>query len=287
MPTYLARYQAGEHLQVWDVLRALGPIPRDTALHTEALAVARETMRRVRLNILTLIERLQTLGYVFGYEQRDPRFVDRFVDRITPELLDRVVPFLRETMRRPPVYQEPPADTHTLVATLDAQMGPLPLSLYAWYETIGAVNFVGSFPVADPLDPEGFNDLYQYRMAHVRQGMRGYQRPHYDLEPLWAKPIAYYIALLPYWDPRDGVGVFHFAPAEAERQGFSVRDAYGAHLDVPSLEADGILWRAHPEEPFVSYLRRVMRWGGFPCLERRAHQPTRELAILTAGLLPF
>lgn len=284
MTSYHARYQAGEHLQVWDELCALGPIPRDTALHTEALAVARETLQRVRLNILTLIERLQALGYVFGYEQRDPRFVDR----ITPELLDRVAPFLRETMRRPPVYQEPPADIHTLVATLDAQLGPLPLSLYAWYETIGAVNFVGSFPVADPLNPEGFNDLYQYRMAYVRQGMRGYQRPHFDLEPLYAKPIAYYLTLLPGWHPRDGVGVFPFAPAEAERQGFSGRDPYGAtHLDVPSLEADGILWGAHPEEPFVSYLRRVMRWGGFPGLERRAHQPTRELAILTAGLLQF
>lgn len=284
MPSYLERYQAGEHEQVWEDLRALGPIPRDTPLWAEALAVARETMRRVRLNILTLIERLQALGYEFGYEHRDPQFVRI----ITPELLDQAPPFLRETMRRPPVYQEPPDDILTLIETLDTRLGPLPLALYAWYETIGAVNFAGSFPVADPLDPEGFNDLYQYRMAHVQQGMQGYQRPQYDLEPLWAWPITHYIAVLPYWDPEGGVGVFRFAPAEAERQGFPGTDPSGeAHFDMPSLEADGILWGAHPEEPFVSYLRRAIRWGGFPGLERRTRQPTRELAILTEGLIPF
>lgn len=284
MPSYAERYQAGEYTQVWEELRALGPIPRDTPLRAEALQVARETMRRVRLNILTLIERLQSLGYVFGYDGRDPRFVSI----PTPEVLNAAPPFLRETMRRPPVYEEPPADIHSLVETLDAQMGPLPLSLYAWYETIGAVNFAGSFPVADPLDPEGFNDLYQCRMAHVRQGMQGYQRPPHDLEPLWAWPIAYYIAILPFWGPRDGVGVFRFAPAEAERQGFPGVDPGGeTHIDLPNPEADGVLWGAHPEEPFVSYLRRAMRWGGFPGLERRARRPTRELAILTEGLLPF
>jgi hypothetical protein len=282
MPTYLSRYHDGEHLQVWEELRALGPLPRDSALRTEALEVARATMRRVRRNLLTLIERLQTLGYVFGYEQRDPRFVSI----PTPELLAEVAPFLRETMRRPPVYQDPPTDIHTLVDTLDAQLGPLPLSLYAWYETIGAVNFAGSFPVADPLDPEYFNDLYQYRMAHVRQGMRGYQRPAHDLEPLWVRPIAYYIlALMPYWRPSEGGGEFPFAPSEAERQGFSGTSG-ATYLHVPSLEADSILWGAHPEEPFVAYLRRVIRWGGFPGLERRTRQPTRELALLTDGLLP-
>src|SRR5690349_14807254 len=127
MPSYLERYWAGQHEQVWDELRALGPIPRDTPLHGEALAVARETMRRVRLNIRTVIERLQALGYMFGYEQRDPRFVTA----ITPELLDQAPSLLRETMRRPPVYQEPPDDIHTLVEALDTRLGSLPLSLYA------------------------------------------------------------------------------------------------------------------------------------------------------------
>jgi len=80
--------------------------------------------------------------------------------------------------------------------------------------------------------------------------------------------------------------MFTFAPAEAKRQGFSGKP-WDLHLDVPSLEADGVLWGAHPEEPFVSYLRRAIRWAGFPGLERRTRQPTRELAILTEGLLPF
>jgi hypothetical protein len=60
--SYLERYQAGEHEQVWAELYALGTAVREEPLYGDALAVARETMRRARYNIETLIPRLQTLG---------------------------------------------------------------------------------------------------------------------------------------------------------------------------------------------------------------------------------
>src|SRR5258707_1642579 len=70
--TYLQRYVAGEHEQVWAELVALGAAAYDEPVHSDALAVARETMRRARANIETLIPRLQRLGYTFGYNWLDP-----------------------------------------------------------------------------------------------------------------------------------------------------------------------------------------------------------------------
>lgn len=46
---------------------ALGPAVREEPLCSDALAVVRETMRRARANIETLIPRLHESGYEFGY----------------------------------------------------------------------------------------------------------------------------------------------------------------------------------------------------------------------------
>lgn len=67
MGAYLERYLRGECEAVWDELVALGAGVREEPLHSDALAVARETMRRARANIETLIPRLRELGYEFGY----------------------------------------------------------------------------------------------------------------------------------------------------------------------------------------------------------------------------
>src|SRR6266700_6357756 len=68
MKSFVARYQQGACEQVWNELYALGNQIRSDLLYPEAMAVAHETMRRVRVNIELLIPRLQTIGYEFGYE---------------------------------------------------------------------------------------------------------------------------------------------------------------------------------------------------------------------------
>ncbi len=67
MGAYLDRYLSGECQAVWDELVGLGAAVREEPLYSDALAVARETMRRARANIETLIPRLRELGYEFGY----------------------------------------------------------------------------------------------------------------------------------------------------------------------------------------------------------------------------
>jgi hypothetical protein len=114
MPSYLERYRQEEREQVWAELLALGGQVRKPGLYDEAWAVARETMTRARANIEALVLRLASLGYQFAH-----------ADRV-------FVPADEETRRLP--------------AEVERRAGPLPLSLRAWCEVVGEVNFMGSHP---------------------------------------------------------------------------------------------------------------------------------------------
>lgn len=114
MPTYLERYQNGEHEQIWAELTALGKQVRQEHVLPDALAVARETMVRVRENAERIISRLQIIKYDFD----NSAFTS--------------------------IGQQPPADNvNDQIAELEAQAGLLPLSLRAWYEVGGAVDLTG------------------------------------------------------------------------------------------------------------------------------------------------
>jgi len=112
--SYLERYRAGEHVAVWSELAALGADVRREPVYSDARAVARETMTRVRHNVELLAARLRALGY---------RFIrpDEAVVPPTPELLERL-------------------------DRIEAEAGPLPLSVRAFFEVVGSVDFMGSHP---------------------------------------------------------------------------------------------------------------------------------------------
>ena len=63
---YLLRYVAGECAQVWAQLSALEEGVREPAVFEDAWAVALETMRRVRRNLVTIHRRLLDSGYSFA-----------------------------------------------------------------------------------------------------------------------------------------------------------------------------------------------------------------------------
>ncbi len=65
MATLLERYRAGDCVAVWEELRQLGPKVRDPELFDEALEIARETVRRARQNFVTIVQRLDAMGYRF------------------------------------------------------------------------------------------------------------------------------------------------------------------------------------------------------------------------------
>lgn len=65
MPALFDRYRGGDQQGVWDELHSLGARVRDASVYGDAMAVARETMRRARANFETIIQRLDAMAYRF------------------------------------------------------------------------------------------------------------------------------------------------------------------------------------------------------------------------------
>ena len=82
----------------------------------DALAVAYETMQRAEQNIQILLGRLRAIGYVFAD-----------VPHIPPD---------RKTWKT--------------IQKLNKAVGSMPLSLRAFYDVVGAVNFIGKHQSLDP-----------------------------------------------------------------------------------------------------------------------------------------
>lgn len=108
---FLSRYLAGEYKGVWEELQSLGEIV-EPSLKTDALAVARETMKRVCANLDMIVHRLRKLG--FEFEQSDRVFVPAKPNAL--QFLDR----------------------------FEQQWGILPFSVRAWYECVHSVNLIAS-----------------------------------------------------------------------------------------------------------------------------------------------
>jgi len=271
--TYLDRYLQGECIEVWDELVALGSAVYDdgSPVAMDALAVARETMRRARHNIVLLLRRLYEVGYRFGYSWCSADAREFFERELVP----------------PPPIDEPDPDIAVQLDTLEATIGPLPLSLRAWYEQIGAVNFVGAYPVDDPTDPEGFAHWEQVKADEKQRFTQSYsaiqaERPcHHDLDPLWVYPFAYSRDLLE--------GSVRLEWVIAPDEYFKLGQPGGGYYSIvlPNANADARVDYEWHNMTFVGYLRTCFRWGGFPGLECKRRRPEQKLAFLTHDLLPI
>ena len=107
--SFLSRYQAGQHADVWADLVALNESVRGPEYFEDAYAVARETMQRVRRNVETVHQQLLRVGYHFA---------------------------------DPAQAHVPPTDkTPIIIHEVERLIGYLPLSLRALYEEVGSVDF--------------------------------------------------------------------------------------------------------------------------------------------------
>jgi hypothetical protein len=231
---YLERYRNGEYEQVWNDLQSLGPGVRREPYATQAQEVATETMRRIRRNCERLVSRLHALGYVFG------TFPDGTRRSYTVEPL--IAP--SDSMR---------ADC----AELEAEAGPLPLSLVTFWQEVGAVDLVGMHPAW----PDG-------------------------LDPLVVDPPEGALSFLFDEEEQDGQERFAgLAPDDLHKDNTSGGDPYGVHLPNPS--ADFLFVYERHNLLFVPYLRlAILQWGGFPGLEGRGIR-FEPCDGLVAGLEPF
>jgi hypothetical protein len=238
----LTRYLRGEHGPVWNDLRSHEALGGD--LLEEARAVAKETMRRVARGADILAERLAALGWVplYGELRTRPRTEDR------------------EVMRR-------------IEETTGA---PLPVSLRAFWEVVGGINFVWDYERGDAPD-------------------LGVDLPMDEMDPLWVDAPEEVTRLFEEWaDRRSGVdpelaGPFNLdlAPDYLHKANTSGGAPYG--IELPFFGADPVFVNEAHELPFVDYLRLCFRWACFPRLELHADRPdVREfLLVMCKGLERF
>ena len=238
------RYLAGEHEQVWKELSALGEGVRSDIHAADALAIAYETMSRVGQNVRLLADRLKGMGYNF----------------VLPGSGGGLFGFGKAKAHEPHV--PPPTGVADRITELETIAGgPIPLSLRAFFETVGEVDLNGDHPSLAP-----------------REGQ-------FTPDPLMVCGVEDAIAMVESDDrDEDDPLLFEFAPDALHKANISGGSPYA--ISLPQAVAD-----AHVEdEPhgvtFVEYLRIAIRWGGFPGWENKASHPP-ELDRLREGLIPF
>ncbi len=116
--TFYSRYLIGDRESVWSELQELGEII-EPSVRTDALAVARETMRRVKLNLEIIIPQIRKLGF---------------------EFLDSERVFV-------PVHSR----SLQLLDDFEQSWGTLPFSVRAWYECVHSINLFASQPISKDL----------------------------------------------------------------------------------------------------------------------------------------
>ena len=206
----------------------IGKRVRSVEFAADALAVAYATMDRAKHNVLLLQQRLVDLQYVFrsfGYEAASPK------SRADSRLVER-------------------------------EFGILPLSLRAWWDVVGGVDFMGEHPLLS--------------IRSVRESAA--------LGTLLTDPLIVYGPAVTVADFECSIPEAILAPDRFHKHDISGGEPYG--IGLPSPTADAVVLHAESELPFVEYLRRCFHYGGFPGFyDDESKIPAREMAMLTEGLL--
>jgi hypothetical protein len=247
---YLSRYLAGEREAVWAELVALGSRVREEPFLTDATAVARETMRRAAENLRTIRRRLAELGYaVTGPDGSDPAR-ERAAERLE---------------------------------AFESAVGPLPLSIRAWHEAIGPVDFrVGRRP-----DGEICDETALWGMG----GIKVHRLPAPGRLPAGTRRVVFANIAMTGLVARLSAETADSTEAEVERKALFVKDPVTRGMGLVNC----VVRETH-RLGFVEAIREAFRFGGFPPLRypsedrtngRRARQQLRHPVVsrLASGLI--
>jgi hypothetical protein len=263
MPLYLDRYLRGECESVWKALLDLKDVVRTDPFYADALEVSRETMRRVRYDIELLIARLEQIGYQFGYAWADKRLADKI-------------------KQEPPLLGNPQPDIKERLDRLEQAGAVLPLSIRAFYEIVGAVNFVGARTRAMDIfeyGDAGITDQDQNLIPHIDE----------DIDALYVLELD--PALTPEafrnWQLNERAP--YTLPITRSAQSKYFISAGGASLiNLPNLDADVRMFLGGSYgTTFVEYLRNAIRNGGLPPRGDVQVLEDKTIAYLTRDLLVF
>jgi hypothetical protein len=154
---------------------------------------------------------------------------------------------------------------------------PLPASLLAFWETVGGIDFVWDYKTGEDAPDLGPG----LAMA--------------EMDPLCVDSAGHMAGLLSEWEERrshvdpelDDPWNLDLAPDYLHKANVSGGAPYG--IELPHLGADPIFINEEHGLPFVEYLRLAFRWGGFPRLERHAHnvEVDQFVSEMTKDMEPF
>lgn len=280
MPSYLERYENGEHAGVWDELRDVGAdVCTDADLRRDAEAVADATMRRAATNIATLTQRLSAMGYRFGGPHKVNLARGIYEGVHPPRDRDGILERGGEDEWR---LAYAPPEEHLVepnLARAERAIGPLPLALAALFRRVGQVFLCGSF---DGWNPSAFlfEDGHDTRRGDLNSDALNF---------IGVGSVANYISddgvIAPFYIRGDGQFHAQIALDHVHSRGYSG----GCHVvRLPAPVADPVLEHVYnrPGTTLVEYLRTAFRWGGFPGLEFETSSFS-EVAQLNRGLLPI
>jgi hypothetical protein len=199
--------------------------------------------------------------------------VARCADRLAERLASRGWTALTGRLRSPP-----DAGDSNIMADLEAfTSAPLSPALRAFWEIVGGVDFVWDYRNDQPA-PDLGPDL-----------------PIVEMDPLYVSPPGDVKYLLAEWEERrstvdpelDDPCNLDLAPDYLHKANISGGAPYG--IELPYLGADPVFVREAHGLAFVDYLRLAFRWGGFPRLERHAHDAdVRKFVVdMTRDMEPF
>ncbi len=248
MSSFLSRYQTGQYSEVWADLMALDESVRSSKYFSDAYAVAHETMRRVRRNVEMVHQRLLQIGYRFA----DPK----------------------------QTHIPPTEDTSATLDEVEHSVGYLPLSLRAFYEEVGSVDFTQS-------KGQLIHDYKPERSQASEIDILGEEDPLVvaSIHELHAETQQ--VAKRLY---------FCFSPDEFHKADYSGGENY--HVWLPNARADFRIEGMYGiNEYFVEYLRATFKSGGFrgrvePLEEdeercRKVSPRLRVITQLAVDLVPF
>jgi hypothetical protein len=194
----------------------------------------------------------------------------------------------REQLRAMQAELQAKPSAQDLVAELEALLGMVPLSVRAWYEEVGGINFVGDHPDWRALLPEAASTP---PMAEAE-----YLNPMHVLDPLLIHPLdEAWLARMRTWVRPDEASQvrqarypLNLAPGEWMKylDNSGIGGTYVLQMMLPTAAADAPCV-VPGNQMFVAYLRECFRWGGFRGWAKLDKRPEQDLAFLTQDLLPM
>jgi hypothetical protein len=268
-------------------------------LAADALAVCHETMHRAKTNIEILVGALEAEGYEFHPTVYSPYWRKSRQTQESLEAYDQSSHLLVASMQLPLKLPEqlnadrqrrllqavetarsfhehvlgivrplvpPQLEPRSWFRRIASVAGDLPLSVRAWYSTIGGVNLVGSHSELAPAGIE-CDPLFVAPLKCVFDGVEAWRADYAGARerPPFQLPIS----------PPPGVK----AGLDDERPQYVVT--------LPNASLDAVVENEDHGLHFVDYLRFVFEWGGFPGYADMPDKAPALIYRLKERLLPI